>query len=97
VQGDGGPGQLKLSSLISHFVGHVCLGAAGFVALAIPAILFSLAAHYLEQIPVSWLVIHVFLGIHYFLLIVDSIMFTAYIFVSIYGAAKELIRYKRGL
>jgi hypothetical protein len=44
VQGDGGPA-LKPSGLISHFVGHVCLGALGFIVLAIPAILFSLAAH----------------------------------------------------
>ena len=97
MQGDGGPGQPKLSSLIGHFVGHVSLGAVGFIALAIPAILFSLAAHYLQEIPVSPLVIDVFLGIHYSLLVIDTGMFAAYILVSIYGAAKELIRYVKGL
>jgi hypothetical protein len=97
VRGDGGPERPKLSSLIGRFVGHVWLGAVGFVALAIPAILFSLAAHYLAEIPVSALVIEVFLGIHYSLLIVDTLMFAAYILVSIYGAAKELIRYVKGL
>jgi hypothetical protein len=97
VQGDGVPGRPKLSTLIGHFVGHVCLGAVGFLVLAVPAILFSLAAHYLEQIPVSAVVIHVFLWIHYSLLIVDALMFVAYILVSLYAAAKELIRYVKGL
>jgi hypothetical protein len=97
VQGDGGPTQPKLSSLIGHFVGHVCLGSVGFIALAIPAILFSLAAHYLAEIPVSPLVIQVFLWIHYSLLLIDTGMFAAYISASIYGAVKELIRYVKGL
>lgn len=96
MKGDGGPA-LKPSGLISHFVGHVCLGALGFIVLAVPAILFSLAAHYLGQIPVSTMVIDVFLGLHYFLLAVDTAYFSAYIMVSIYGAVKELIRYAKGL
>jgi hypothetical protein len=96
VQGEGGSA-LKPSGLISHFVGHVCLGALGFIVLAIPAILFSLAAHYLEQTPVSTMVIDVFLGLHYFLLAVDTAYFSAYIVVSVYDAVKELIRYAKGL
>jgi hypothetical protein len=97
VQADGGPTLPKLSSLIGHFVGHVCLGSVGFIALAIPAILFSLSAHYLAKIPVSPLVIYVFLWIHYSLLVIDTGMFAAYIAVSIYGAVKELKRYVKGL
>lgn len=93
MQTEGGPEQPKLATLIGHFVGHVCLGTVGFVALAIPAILLSLAAHYLEQTPVSLFVIDVLLGIHYFLLSVDSVVFAAYILVSIYEAAKELLRF----
>jgi hypothetical protein len=48
VQGDGGAERPKLSSLIGHFVGHVFLGTVAFIALAIPAILLSIAAHYLD-------------------------------------------------
>jgi hypothetical protein len=77
MQGDGGPVRPKLSNLIGHFVGHVSLGAVGFVALAIPAIIFSLAAHYLAEIPVSSIVITLLLGITYFLLGVDTLVFGA--------------------
>lgn len=97
MQGNGSPEQPKFSTLIGHFVGHVCLGSVGFIVLAIPAILFSLAAHYLDQLPVSPIIVNVFLGIHYVLLIIDTGMFAAYISVSVYDAARELIRYVKGL
>jgi hypothetical protein len=73
------------------------LGTVGFVALAIPAVLLSIAAHYLTLLPVSPVVVEVLLGVHYSLLAVDTLMFAAYILVSIYGAAKELIHYVKGL
>ena len=97
MQGDNGPEAPRLSALIGHFVGHIWLGTLGFVALAIPAILLSLAAHYLEQTAVSAFVIDVLLGIHYSLLVIDTVMFAAYIVVSIYHAATELVRYVKGL
>ena len=97
MQGNGGPGRPKLSSLIGHFVGHVALGTLGFVALAIPAIILSIAAHYLAETPVSTFVINVLLFIHYSLLVIDTVMFAAYVLVSIYDAVKELIRYVKGL
>jgi hypothetical protein len=97
VQGESGAGQPKLSHLIGHFVGHVALGMLGFIVLAIPAVCLSIAAHYLAEAPVSRFVIEVLLWVHYSLLIVDTVMFAAYILVSIYGATKELIRYARGL
>jgi hypothetical protein len=75
----------------------VCLGSLGFATLAVPAILFSLAAHYLANIPVSPFVVKVFLWIHYSLIVVDAGMFAAYILVSIYSAGKELYRYVRDL
>jgi hypothetical protein len=96
LPGDEGPRRLTLSRLIIHFVTHVWLGTTGFVALAIPAILLSLAAHYLEQTPVSSFVIDILLGIYYSLLIIDTVMFAAYILVSICDALKELARYLRG-
>jgi hypothetical protein len=49
----GGLERPKLSNLIGHFVGHVFLGTIGFLALAIPAISLSIAAHYLSEIQVS--------------------------------------------
>jgi hypothetical protein len=97
VQGDGGAGRPKLSSLIGHFVGHVFLGTVAFVALAIPAVLLSIAAHYLSEIPVSVLVINILLGLHYFLLVIDALTFVAYILVSVYDAGKQLVRYVKGL
>jgi hypothetical protein len=97
VQGADGAGQPKLSHLIGHFVGHVALGTLGFVVLAIPAVCLSIAAHYLAEVPVSRFVIEVLLWVHYSLLVIDTIMFAAYILVSTYGAAKELFRYVRGL
>jgi hypothetical protein len=97
VQGEDGAGQPKLSRLIGHFVGHVALGTLGFVAVAIPAVCLSIAAHYLAWVPVSPFVIEVLVWVHYSLLVVDTIMFAAYILASIYGAAKELLRYVRGL
>jgi hypothetical protein len=97
VQGENGAGQPKLSYLIGHFVGHVALGTLGFIVLAIPAVCLSIAAHYLAEVPVSQFVIEVLLLVHYSLLIIDTMMFAAYILVSIYGAAKELLRYVRGL
>jgi hypothetical protein len=97
VQGNGGSGHPKLSTLIGHFVGHVALGTLGFIALAIPAVLLSMAAHYLTETGASVFVIDVLLGIHYFLLVVDTVMFTAYISVTIYDAARELTRYVKGL
>jgi hypothetical protein len=97
VQGDSAPEQLSLSRLIGHFVGHVWLGTGGFIALAIPAILLSLAAHYLEKTVVSPIVIDVLLSLHYLLLFVDAGMFVAYIAVSIYDAVRELTRYVKSL
>jgi hypothetical protein len=97
LQGENETGGPKLSRLIGHFVGHVVLGTVGFVALAIPAVLLSAAAHYLDMLPVSRIVVEVLLWVHYSLLVVDTGMFAAYILVSIYGAAKELIRYVMGL
>jgi hypothetical protein len=97
VQGENGAGQPKLSHLIGHFVGHVALGTLGFVVLAIPAVCLSVAAHYLAEVPVSPFVIEILLGVHYSLLVIDTAMFAAYILVSIYGAAKELLRYAKGL
>jgi hypothetical protein len=86
VRGDAEPEGPSLARLIGHFVGHVCLGTVGFVALAIPAILLSLAAHYFEQTPVSIFVINILLTVHYSLLVIDTGMFAAYILVSIYSA-----------
>jgi hypothetical protein len=97
VQGGNGGEGPKLSVLIGHFVGHVCLGTVGFIALAIPAIVLSIAAHYLKATPVSQFVVDVLLWVHYSLLVVDTLMFAAYILVSIYDAAKELVRYVKGL
>jgi hypothetical protein len=51
----------------------------------------------LTHCPVSSFVVEVLLWVHYSLLVVDTAMFAAYILVSIYGAAKELIRYVKGL
>ena len=65
--------------------------------MAIPAVCLSIAAHYLAEAPVSRFVIEVLLWVHHSLLVVDTIMFAAYILVSIYIAAKELLRYVRGL
>ncbi len=87
----------KMSSLLGHFVGHVFLGTVGFIALAIPPILLSLAVYYLKETYVSETVISVLLGLHYFLLGVDALVFVAYILVSLYDAAKELIRYVKSL
>jgi hypothetical protein len=64
--------------LVGHFVGHVVLGALGFICVAVPAILFSILAHYLH-------------------LVVDTLVFVAYILVSLYVTAVELIRYVRGI
>jgi hypothetical protein len=97
MQGDSGAVPLKLSTLIGHFVGHVFLGTAGFIALAIPAIIFSLSAHYLSETYVSGLVIDILLGIHYLLLGIDTVVFVAYILVSVYAAGRELTRYVKGL
>ena len=83
--------------LVGHFAGHVVLGALGFICVAIPAILFSILAHYLHQIPVSDIVISVLVDIHYLLLGVDTVVFVAYILVSLYVTAVELIRYVRGI
>jgi hypothetical protein len=97
VQGENGAGRPKLSHLIGHFVGHVALGTLGFIVLAIPAVCLSFAAHYLAEVPVSPFVIEVLLWVHYSLLVIDTIMFAAYVLASVYGAVKELIRYVRGL
>jgi hypothetical protein len=53
LQGENASGRPKLSHLIGHFVGHVVLGTVGFITLAIPAVLLSVAAHYVILIPVS--------------------------------------------
>lgn len=97
VQGGDRLERANLSRLIGHFVGHVCLGVVGFIALAIPAILLSIAAHYLQQIAVSAVVIQILLAIHYILIVIDTIMFAAYMTVAIYDAAKELVQYARDL
>lgn len=94
---DGGPARPRLSTLIGNFVGHVALGTLGFVALAVPAVLLSIAAHYAPEFHVSKFVINVLLGIHYSLLVIDTGMFAAYMLVSIYHALKELYRYVKGL
>ena len=96
MQGDDVPGNPKLSSVVGRFVGLVCLAAVGFVVLAIPAILFALAAHYLEGFSVSVLIIQILLWIHYVLLVIDTSMFAAYVLIAIYDAATELIRYVKG-
>jgi hypothetical protein len=83
----------KLSTLVGHFVGHLCLGTVGFVTLAIPPIILSWAAYYLDETHVSAAVIDVLLGVHYFLLGVDVLVFVAYISLSVYDAARELILY----
>ncbi len=97
MQGDGGPAQPKLSSLIGHFAGHVCIGFIGFVALAILAILFSLAAHYLEETVVSPAVVHVLVGLTYFVLGVDTVTFILYVLFSMYLTARALLGYMKGL
>jgi hypothetical protein len=97
VQSDGVPDRPKPSNLTGHFVGHVLFGAVGFVALAIPAVLFSIAAHYLATLPVSTLIINVLIGAHYVLFAIDIAYFGTYIIISVYGAAKELIRYAKSL
>lgn len=97
MQGDGGPPQPTLSRLLGHFVGHVCIGLVGFVALAIPAILFSLAAHYLEGTAVSHVVVDVLVGLTYFMLGVDTVTFVLYVLFSMGIAARALFRYTRDL
>src|SRR4051794_29767115 len=84
VQRENGAGQPKLSDLIGHFAGHVMAGTLGFIVLAIPASCLSIAAHYLAELPVSTFVTEVLLWLHFFLFGVDTIMFVAYILVSIY-------------
>lgn len=96
MQGQGGQVS-KSSNLIGHFVGHVLFGALGFAVLAVPAILFSIAAHYLVALPVSSFIINVLIGAHYLLFAIDTAYFAAYIMISVYGAAKELIRYAKDL
>jgi hypothetical protein len=97
VQGDGGPARPELSSLIGHFVGHVCIGFVGFVALAIPAVLFSLAAHYLEGTTVSRVVVDVLVDLTYFMLGVDTLTFVLYVLFSMCLAARALFLYMRDL
>jgi hypothetical protein len=97
VQGGDEQARPKPSSLIFYFVGHVWLGAIGFIALAIPAVFLSISAHYLEIFPVSPFVVDVLLGIHYLLLVVDATYFVYYIMVSTYDALRKLTRYMRGL
>jgi hypothetical protein len=65
LQSETGTDGLNLSQLIGHFVGRVVLGTVGFVALAIPAVLLSVAAHYLSLWPVSPPVVNVLLWVHY--------------------------------
>lgn len=87
-----------MSSLVGHFVGHVFLGTVGFVVLAIPPILLSIAAYSLKETThVSETVFSVLVDVHYFLLGVDTLVFVAYILVSMYGAAIELCRYVKSL
>ncbi len=97
MQGDGGAGQPELSDLIGHLVGHVCIGVVGFIALAIPAVLFSVAAHYLEGTVVSPVVVNVLVGLTYFVLGIDTLTFVLYILFSVYLAARELIGYVKDL
>jgi hypothetical protein len=97
MRGNGGPVHPKLSHLLGHFTGHVMLGTAGFIALAIPPIILSLAAHYLEETPISSFVIDVLLVIHYFLLVVDALLFVSYILAAGYDTAIELIGYVKGV
>lgn len=97
MQGDGQLSQRHLSTLIGRFAGHVFLGVAGFLVLAIPAVILSLAAYYLDQTGVSRFIIVGLLIVHYFIFVVDAIMFVAYIAVSMYAAAVELVDYVKGL
>ena len=63
----------NLFTQIGHFVGHVFAVTAGFIILAIPAVGFSLAAHYLKDTFVSETVILVLVWLHYFILGMDAI------------------------
>jgi hypothetical protein len=97
VQGDSASNRSSPSRLISHFVVHVWLITGGFVALAIPAILLSLAAHYLKRLPVAPLVVNVLYGIHYLLFGLDTVMFGAYLAASSLSAVRELAHYVKSL
>jgi hypothetical protein len=97
MQDDPGSERPKLSTLLGRFAGHVVIGTGGFVILAVPAILLSLAAHHLRETAVSEIVIWVLLAVHYFLLAVDALVFVAYILISLYSAGVALVRYVRDL
>jgi hypothetical protein len=91
MQSSQGTTRLSLSTVVGHFTGHVLIGTIGFVMLAIPAIALSLMANYLAEMAIAPIVTKIFIGLHYFLLIIDSIVFIAYMVVSLYYAAVELI------
>jgi hypothetical protein len=97
VQGAASLARPSLAKLVGHFVGHVWLGTVGFIAIAIPAVSLSLAAHYLQYLPVSPLIVNVLYDIHYLLFGLDAVMFAAYLAASTLSAVKELARYVKSL
>jgi len=97
VQGGSELERPKLWFLMGRLVGHVAFSTGCFIALTIPAVLFSLAAHYLEGIAaVSKVVVAILEGLSYFVLSVDALTFVSYVSFSVYLVAREITGYLKG-
>jgi hypothetical protein len=92
-----GRSPLKLSTQLGLFSGHIFFGTFAFIILACPAVILSMMASYLRSATGVEFIVSVLVGLHYLLFGLDVVVFVAYIFVQLYAAAIELIRYVKSL
>lgn len=77
---------------IAHFASHVAAGTAIFVIIAVPAVLLNLLVDWLTDIGVSWFILTVLTTVEWAIVVIDSMLFLAYLVTSGWAWFREMNR-----
>jgi hypothetical protein len=73
-----------------HFTAHTFVGSAIFLIILCPAVFLGWLVHKLEQFHVSEFTVTVLLFLEHSILVVDALLFLAYLVVTSISAIKEM-------
>lgn len=73
-----------------HFTAHTFVGTSIFVIILVPAVFLGWLVHKLQQYHVSEFTITVLQFLEHSILVVDSLLFLAYMAITSYSAIREM-------
>lgn len=77
---------------IAHFAGHIFVGTVIFLIMGSVSVGLSLLVHSMSEIKnIPPFTIHVLTGVEYIILVVDSVLYLAYIGTAAWGSMKEML------